>query len=265
MRQEETSILKNNLVFYKNNLRKGKNGFILLALLYLAAAFLLTMIILGAKSINVVSILVFVSFVIIDIVLGCLIGLVFYKYVSRIRLKEAYLKRKETEKGAKKAFIISSVIGFIFSGILLTIFKINGNLSIYLTLGVIAVILFGMLIPFILFINPYFGELALRKLGWITPDEKKWFDEWAEEIYKDYVENGGSNNSPKLRERIIEYCKTPHTRKEICDFLDKDNTQYNYVHFIEPLVADGSLSVTLHNEAIDSHHQKYCSLASNES
>lgn len=77
MRQEETSILKNNLVFYKNNLRKGKNGFILLALLYLAAAFLLTMIILGAKSINVVSILVFVSFVIIDIALGCLIGLVF--------------------------------------------------------------------------------------------------------------------------------------------------------------------------------------------
>ncbi len=132
-----------------------------------------------------------------------------------------------------------------------------------------------MLIPFLLIIVPYNGEIILRKMGWLSEEDKRWFDEWADELDKKYTRNKEdeiesivintdlNNNMNEMAEDIsgdiIRCCNKPLTRAEICSSLGIDNTYYNFLIYFKPLIDSGKLSPTIDEEAVDSQKQKYYS------
>ena len=77
-------------------------------------------------------------------------------------------------------------------------------------------------------------------------------------FYNSTKENETEDNSQNLSdtERILEFCKTPRTRKEIADFLKIKTVSYAISENIRPLVKKGLIGLTI-PESPRSRNQKY--------
>jgi ATP-dependent DNA helicase RecG len=56
--------------------------------------------------------------------------------------------------------------------------------------------------------------------------------------------------------QLLEFCKTPRTRQEITDYLGLKTTFYAMQHYVQPLVNEGCLKMTIPDKP-KSRHQKY--------
>ena len=71
------------------------------------------------------------------------------------------------------------------------------------------------------------------------------------------TQSGQQNNKYiVLSDKILEFCKTPKTAKEIKDYLNLKSRQYISSNLIKPLITQGKLEYT-NKKSINARNQKY--------
>ena len=60
-------------------------------------------------------------------------------------------------------------------------------------------------------------------------------------------------------QKLLDFCKTPRSRKEIADYLGIGTVFYAMQHYVQPLVTTGQLKMT-NPEKPKSRHQKFYSI-----
>lgn len=65
-----------------------------------------------------------------------------------------------------------------------------------------------------------------------------------------------------LSDKILEFCKTPKTAKEIKDYLNLKSRQYISSNLIKPLINQGKLEYT-NKKIINARNQKYVTVNKN--
>ena len=66
-----------------------------------------------------------------------------------------------------------------------------------------------------------------------------------------------NNNKLNEAERLLEFCKTPKTRKEIADFIGIKTVFYVTHNYIQPLLESGQLQMTIPDKPKSRHQQFY--------
>ena len=89
-----------------------------------------------------------------------------------------------------------------------------------------------------------------RSLVCTNPD----LDEEFVTFYKETVES--LTETDEETERLLLFCKTPRTRKEICEYLGLSSGTYAMKKYILPLVESGEIKLTI-PEKPKSHKQMY--------
>lgn len=76
--------------------------------------------------------------------------------------------------------------------------------------------------------------------------------------FKDSGQQSGQQNNKHivLSDKILEFCKTPKTAKEIKDYLNLKSRQYISSNLIKPLITQGKLEYT-NKKSINARNQKY--------
>ena len=59
-----------------------------------------------------------------------------------------------------------------------------------------------------------------------------------------------------MKEPLLEFCRTPKTRREIADYLGINTVFYAMQHYVQPLLENGKLEMTI-PEKPKSRNQKY--------
>lgn len=59
-----------------------------------------------------------------------------------------------------------------------------------------------------------------------------------------------------MKEPLLEFCRTPKTRREIADYLGINTVFYVMQHYVQPLLENGKLEMTI-PEKPKSRNQKY--------
>lgn len=76
-------------------------------------------------------------------------------------------------------------------------------------------------------------------------------------------QSGQQNNKYiVLSDKILEFCKTPKTAKEIKDYLNLKSRQYISSNLIKPLITQGKLEYT-NKKSINARNQKYVTVNKN--
>lgn len=114
--------------------------------------------------------------------------------------------------------------------------------------------------------NRYSGIPTIRremkKAGLPAPVFENRRNEFVVILYNDRQESmAGTHDLPKRlqnpsRDALLEYCRTPRSRKEIADFLGKSTVFYVMKHFIRPLLVTGKLKMTIPDKP-SSRKQKF--------
>ncbi len=112
----EIDDLKLKLQFYKDRLdRYGKKLTIGLSILFLVGTSFYVIRFFAPSAISSNGVLLFVGIVLSSCFIGTIFSVVFYKYVTRKQIKEAYVKQEETARNIRKGALIGSVIGIVIA------------------------------------------------------------------------------------------------------------------------------------------------------
>lgn len=86
--------------------------------------------------------------------------------------------------------------------------------------------------------------VKLYKFGSVLPD-MEWMSAKADKEYKH--ESTGTGEAPENIDvkNLILFCKTPRTRKEICDYLELNSVTYAIQAYVMPLVESGFLKMSI--------------------
>lgn len=97
--------------------------------------------------------------------------------------------------------------------------------------------------------NRYSGIPTIRKeMARFRLPEPEFIDErgnFIVKFYKDKVEYENEETIPEDVNRILEFCKTPRTRKEICEYLGLSSVTYAIQKYVMPLVESGKIKLSI--------------------
>lgn len=103
--------------------------------------------------------------------------------------------------------------------------------------------------------NRYSGiptiRMEMKNHGLLEPVFKENRNEFVVILY-----NQEKIESDSIVEKILNFCEEPKTRKEIAELLQVKTTGYAYTKYIEPLIKNGKLGLTI-PDTISSKNQKY--------
>ena len=83
-------------------------------------------------------------------------------------------------------------------------------------------------------------------------------DEFVVTLYNTPAATDATASSTNTADALLDFCKTPRSRKEIADFLKLKTTSYAMQRYVMPLLESGKLKMT-NPEHPGSHAQKYYS------
>ncbi|MDY4011191.1 MAG: ATP-binding protein [Fusobacterium gastrosuis] len=86
--------------------------------------------------------------------------------------------------------------------------------------------------------------------------EPKFISERGEFTVILYNDTNKIETNLTIEEKIVEFCKIPKSRKEIADFLEVKTSVYVYSKYIEPLIKENKLALTMPEKSA-SKYQKY--------
>lgn len=105
--------------------------------------------------------------------------------------------------------------------------------------------------------NRYSGiptiRLEMKEWGLPEPIFKENRNEFVVILYNKEIEEEGMDT---IEDKILKFCKEPKSRKEIAELLGMKTTTYAYSKYIEPLIKEGKLGLTI-PEVVTSKNQKY--------
>ncbi len=105
--------------------------------------------------------------------------------------------------------------------------------------------------------NRYSGiptiRLEMKEWGLPEPIFKENRNEFVVILYNKEIEEEGTDT---IEDKILKFCKEPKSRKEIAELLGMKTTTYAYSKYIEPLIKEGKLGLTI-PEVVTSKNQKY--------
>ena len=108
--------------------------------------------------------------------------------------------------------------------------------------------------------NRYSGIPTIRRemeaYGLPTPVFENRRDEFVVTLYNTPVATDTTTSSTNIADTLLDFCKTPRSRKEIADFLKLKTTSYAMQRYVTPLLESGKLKMT-NPEHPGSRSQKY--------
>ena len=81
-------------------------------------------------------------------------------------------------------------------------------------------------------------------------------DEFVVTLYNTPMTTETTSSSTNTADALLDFCKTPRSRKEIADFLKLKTTTYAMQRYVTPLLESGKLKMT-NPEHPGSRAQKY--------
>ena len=99
---------------------------------------------------------------------------------------------------------------------------------------------------------------AMKEYGLPEPRFENRRNEFVVTLYNGTGSHIAAPPAPRSAEGLLEFCKTPRTRREITDFMGIKTVFYVMQHYVQPLLASGRLAMTIPDKPT-SRNQKYYS------